>query len=117
MADLWDELFPVRPHRRPPGSTEMLRLLAYDIADPKRLRRVANVCEDYGVRVQRSLFECWLEDDEFARLWEKLLAEVDLKEDQLVAYRLEAQAARERLTAGQTMQCTEEEHFLYVGSA
>lgn len=113
-ADLWDELFPARPHQRPPGATEMLRLLAYDIADPKRLRRVANVCEDYGVRVQRSLFECWLEDAEFTTLWASLQAEIDPKVDQLVAYRLEARAARERLTVGETMNCTQPEHFIYV---
>ncbi|HTI68628.1 MAG TPA: CRISPR-associated endonuclease Cas2, partial [Candidatus Limnocylindria bacterium] len=47
----------------------MLRLVAYDIADPKRLHRVAMICENFGVRVQYSLFECWLEDDDFERLW------------------------------------------------
>jgi CRISPR-associated protein Cas2 len=29
-------------------------LVAYDIADPKRLRRVARACEDFGLRKQFS---------------------------------------------------------------
>lgn len=43
----------------------MLHLIAYDIAEPKRVRRIAEICEDYGTRVQYSLFECWLEEDDF----------------------------------------------------
>ena len=31
----------------------MLRLVAYDIADKKRLRRVAKVCDRFGVRVEK----------------------------------------------------------------
>jgi CRISPR-associated protein Cas2 len=32
-------------------------LVIYDICDPRRLRRVAKVMEDYGFRVQKSVFE------------------------------------------------------------
>lgn len=32
-------------------------IVAYDIADDKRLTRVAKVMLDYGVRVQKSIFE------------------------------------------------------------
>jgi len=36
----------------------MLFLVSYDIRDDKRLRRVAKVMEDFGKRVQFSVFEC-----------------------------------------------------------
>jgi CRISPR-associated protein Cas2 len=84
----------------------MLSLVAYDITDSKRLHRVARVCEDWGVRVQYSLFECRLEEPQFARFWQQLLAEIDPDEDRLVAYKLDARCARETLTAG-TMVCSE----------
>ena len=32
-------------------------IVAYDIADPKRLNKVAKVIMDYGIRVQKSIFE------------------------------------------------------------
>lgn len=35
----------------------MNMIVAYDIADPKRLQRIAKVMKDYGVRVQQSIFE------------------------------------------------------------
>jgi CRISPR-associated protein Cas2 len=84
----------------------MLILIAYDIRDDKRLHRVARVCEDFGQRVQYSLFECHLDECELNSLWLALLGEIDEKADRVVAYRLDARAARETLTAG-TMACTE----------
>lgn len=35
-----------------------LWIVAYDIADPVRLRTVARLCEDYGRRMQHSVFLC-----------------------------------------------------------
>ena len=84
----------------------MLTLVAYDISDPKRLARVARVCEDYGTRVQYSMFECRLEETEFEDFWLKLLEEIDEDEDRLVAYKIDARCAKETLTAG-TMVCSE----------
>ncbi len=68
----------------------MLYLVAYDIADPKRLRRVAKICEDYGVRVERSVFECDLPNTDMAALWTKIGQTVDLREDCAVCYRIDA---------------------------
>jgi CRISPR-associated protein Cas2 len=107
MDSWWHEAFPQVPYEKsPPGEKQMLTLVAYDICDPKRLTRVARVCEDYGVRVQYSVFECRLEQDEFTDLWLKLIEEIDEKEDRLVAYKIDARSARETLTAG-TMVCSE----------
>jgi CRISPR-associated protein Cas2 len=66
----------------------MLFLVAYDIADPQRLRRVAKTCEDYGVRVEKSVFECDLAPDDFELLWMQLEDVIDSDEDALVAYRI-----------------------------
>ena len=84
----------------------MLSVVAYDIADSKRLARAARVCEDFGVRVQYSLFECRLEEEEFTEFWLQLLAEIDEEEDRIVAYKVDARCARETMTAG-TMVCSE----------
>lgn len=113
--DWWAELFPARPHLKTPGARDMLRLIAYDIADHRRLRRVGRICEDHATRVQKSLFECWLDPPGFDRFWRELLAAIDPTEDRLVAYPLDAQAARARLTAGDAMQCSQRAGFFYVG--
>lgn len=56
-------------------------LVIYDIADPKRLRRVARLMEDYGVRLQESVFDCWLSPPQLARLQAKMLPLIDLGKD------------------------------------
>jgi len=107
MEDWWFIAFPIAPYQtKPSGAKEMVYLVAYDICDSKRLHRVAKVCEDFGVRVQYSLFECRLEPDEFNRLWNAMLAEMDNDEDRAVAYPLDARCVLETRTAG-TMVCTE----------
>lgn len=78
----------------------MLRVIAYDIACPRRLRRVAEVCLDYGVRVQKSVFECWLDEDRFEQFWQRLQESIEPEDDQVLAYTLDGAAAKRRRIAG-----------------
>jgi CRISPR-associated protein Cas2 len=66
----------------------MLHLVAYDIRDPKRLRKVAKVCEDFGIRVEYSVFECDLSEEQFKSLWDCLLREIDPGKDTILAYKI-----------------------------
>jgi CRISPR-associated protein Cas2 len=59
-------------------------IVAYDISDPKRLRKVAIACEDYGVRKQLSVFLCRLSATDFVRLRSRLYDLIDLAEDQVL---------------------------------
>ncbi len=59
-------------------------LVAYDISDPKRLRKVATICEDFGYRKQLSIFLCRLSPTDFVRLKSRLYDVVDLKQDQVL---------------------------------
>jgi CRISPR-associated protein Cas2 len=109
MTDWLSDAFPLAPyqhHHHPPGEKQMLTIVAYDIADPRRLVRVARVCEDFGVRVQYSVFECRLEADRFEEFWIALQLEIDPDEDRLVAYKVCAACARDIQTAG-CMVCSE----------
>jgi len=68
-------------------------LVAYDIttqdkAGQKRLRRVAKACERYGRRVQKSIFECKVDDKTMEILRFRLLKEIDERYDSLRIYRL-----------------------------
>ena len=85
----------------------MLRVIAYDIAEPLRLRHLANICADFGVRVQKSVFEFWLDEDRFEELWRRLCAEMNAEEDLLIAYALDEKAARRRRSHGHRAVVTE----------
>ena len=74
---------------------DMLYLVAYDICQPRRLRRVAKVCEDCGIRGEYSVFEYDLSEDSFSQLWEDLSREIDHEVDTILAYRVCAACVRE----------------------
>ena len=59
-------------------------LVCYDISDPKRLRKVATVCEDFGYRKQYSVFLCRLSATDFVRLRSRLYDIINLSEDQVL---------------------------------
>jgi CRISPR-associated protein Cas2 len=59
-------------------------IVAYDISDPKRLRKVARCCEDFGVRKQYSVFLCRLSATDFVRLRSRLYDLIELDEDQVL---------------------------------
>lgn len=109
MTSWLEEAFPLAPyrhHHHPPGEKQMLTIVAYDITEPKRLAKIAKICEDYGMRVQYSVFECRLEADRFDEFWLTLQMEIDPDEDRLVAYKVCAACARQIETAG-AMVCNE----------
>lgn len=66
----------------------MFILVTYDVstvekAGARRLRRVARACEDYGTRVQNSVFECRVGDQQWVLLRDRLLREMNDQEDSL----------------------------------
>ena len=59
-------------------------LVAYDIADPKRLRKVAQTCEDFGFRRQYSVSFCRLAAVDLVKLKSRLLDIINLEKDQVL---------------------------------
>ena len=77
----------------------MLILITYDVSTVektglRRLRRVAQACEDYGTRVQKSVFECQVGQKEWVLLRDRLLTEIKHDQDSLRFYFLDEKAAQ-----------------------
>ena len=70
-------------------------VVAYDIRDPKRLRHVANACEDFGCRRQLSVFLCRISAADLVRLKARLEEIIEPKVDQVLFIRLCATCAGE----------------------
>ncbi len=58
--------------------------MAYDIAEPRRLRRICTTMEDHGERLQYSVFLCDLSKAELAELEAIVIELMDLHEDSVV---------------------------------
>jgi CRISPR-associated protein Cas2 len=91
---------------------EMLYIVAYDIAEPGRLRRVARVCEEFGLRVEKSVLECDLDEATFTQLWLALIDQIDEDEDAVVDYRLCRGCLGETESMGQVTRTTK--RLLYI---
>lgn len=92
----------------------MFILVTYDVSTvdkpgQRRLRRVAQACEDFGVRVQNSVFECQVGQKEWVVLRKRLLHEIKSEEDSLRFYFLDKKAVQkiEHHGRGKPMDLTE----------
>jgi CRISPR-associated protein Cas2 len=68
-------------------------IVSYDICDPKRLRKVAHTCEDFGIRRQYSVFQCRLTPHDLVRLKSRLYDIIQLEKDQVLFIPLCARCA------------------------
>jgi CRISPR-associated protein Cas2 len=71
----------------------MLVLVSYDVSTtdpggPKRLHRVAKLCQNYGQRVQYSVFECIVDPAQWAVLKQRLTDLINQELDSLRFYYL-----------------------------
>lgn len=71
----------------------MLILVTYDVSiasegGANRLRRVAKICEQYGIRVQNSVFECVVDSTQKKKLEIELMKVIDQEVDSIRIYQL-----------------------------
>ena len=69
----------------------MLVLVSYDVKTSSddgqgRLRRAAKICQDFGQRVQNSVFECLVDQTQFTVLRKRLTDEIEEDKDSLRFY-------------------------------
>lgn len=72
---------------------KLLILVTYDVSTiskggQKRLRQVARVCQNYGQRVQNSVFECIVDATQYRIMKYELKSIIDPERDSLRFYRL-----------------------------
>lgn len=83
----------------------MYLLITYDVSTSslngeKRLRQVARVCQNFGQRVQSSVFECLVDPAQFVTLKHQLLSIIDNELDSLRIYQLGKNYQRQISTFG-----------------
>lgn len=66
----------------------MKYLICYDISDPKRLHEISSYLNKKGYRVQKSIFTCNLEYDEYMTLKNDLIKVIDINSDRLAIYKV-----------------------------
>ena len=89
-------------------------IVAYDVADPKRLRKVARACEDFGLRRQYSVFLCRLTAAALVRLKARLYDVINLDQDQVLFIPLCARCMKEIESLGRPTEAAEARDIVVI---
>lgn len=84
----------------------MITVITYDIADPHRLSRLCRFLKEYGIRSQRSVFECRLSRDELETIRKYCKTRLDLEEDSVRIYRICDRCMTRAFVQGQGIKLT-----------
>ncbi len=87
----------------------MFVVVAYDIVDDRKRTQVAKLMKQYGVRVQKSVFECILDDRRYLRMKEQIEKLIDWDEDGVRYYTLCMGCVKNIETSGVGIVLDEEE--------
>lgn len=78
----------------------MFYLICYDVVKDNRRNKVAHLLEGYGLRVQKSVFECMLTEKQHEMLIRKLNKYLNADEDQLRFYPMSGHTRRKVIILG-----------------
>lgn len=87
-------------------------VISYDISDDRRRTRVAKALEDFGRRVQYSVFECQLLPAEFAKLKKRLKPYVHDAQDTIRFYFIGAEDVHRIQVLGAGKVTVEKPYFI-----
>ena len=65
-------------------AVKKFQIIAYDIVKTKKRNKVAEILKDHGIRVQKSVFECRLDDSALSSVVKKLSEVIDKKTDSIL---------------------------------
>jgi CRISPR-associated protein Cas2 len=89
----------------------MFVLVVYDIAEPKRIQRIAKIMEDYGDRVQYSVFEMEVDQATFGQMRRRTEKVLEEEEDGVKYFFLCERCAGCVDVVGQEAERTEQSPF------
>lgn len=72
--------------RKPMKAKKLFVVVAYDISNTRKRTKISKILEQYGVRINRSVFECMFAKDQFEKIKKELKEQVNPKCDVLVFY-------------------------------
>jgi CRISPR-associated protein Cas2 len=75
-------------------------LICYDVVNNTRRNRIANLLKGYGLRVQKSVFECMLNDEQLQMVKRKIARYLKPEEDQVRFYLMSGHTRRKVLILG-----------------
>uniref|UniRef100_A0A7C3SMI1 CRISPR-associated endoribonuclease Cas2 n=1 Tax=Dictyoglomus turgidum TaxID=513050 RepID=A0A7C3SMI1_9BACT len=90
----------------------MFLVITYDVTDDRRRKEIASELKNYGQRVQKSVFECFLEKDQINELKARIEKLLDLGEDSVRYYHLCEKDENNMELIGNSIIYRDEDYFM-----
>lgn len=93
----------------------MMYVISYDVVDDKKRRHLARYLESYGVRVQYSVFETELNEQQLNALIKGIKKKINLSEDTVRIYPIQKDLRERIVTIGTDKGKFYDDEFYIIG--
>lgn len=90
----------------------MITLITYDITDPKRLNDTRRFLKEFGLRTQKSVFECDIDEEAIRRIRRYCKEHLDLASDSVRIYRICTRCINRVIVSGQGIKVTQLDYMI-----
>ena len=90
----------------------MIALITYDITDPKRLNNLRNFLKEFGLRTQKSVFECDIDEEAIRRIRAYCRNRLDLASDSVRIYKICTRCISRVIISGQGLKVTQLDYMI-----
>ncbi|MDX9745952.1 MAG: CRISPR-associated endonuclease Cas2 [Syntrophales bacterium] len=90
----------------------MITLITYDITEPRRLNQLRHFLKEFGLRTQKSVFECDIDDVALKRIRAYCRDKLDLENDSVRIYRICRRCIDKVTISGQGVKVTLMEYMI-----
>jgi len=90
----------------------MITLVTYDITDPKRLNATRQFLKEYGLRTQKSVFECDIDAEGIRRIRAYCKDHLNLSSDSVRIYRICNRCMDKVMISGLGLKVTQLEYLI-----
>lgn len=90
----------------------MITLITYDITEPKRLNNMRRFLKEFGLRTQKSVFECDIDDAAIRRIRYYCLENLDLERDSVRIYRICNRCINKVVISGTGLKITQTDYMI-----
>ncbi|KAF0155742.1 MAG: cytoplasmic protein [Syntrophaceae bacterium] len=90
----------------------MITLITYDITDPKRLNNLRGFLKEFGLRTQKSVFECDIDDIALKRIRAYCRENLDIAKDSVRIYKLCNRCINKVVLSGTGLKVTQLDYMI-----
>jgi CRISPR-associated protein Cas2 len=90
----------------------MITLITYDITEPKRLNNLRTFLKEFGLRTQKSVFECDIDDIALKRIRAYCRDNLDIKTDSVRIYKICTRCINKVILSGTGLKVTQMDYMI-----